>query len=623
MNFSELYESHIKGIKGNGSQFVGLCPFHDDRQHSFSFNSESGLSYCHAGCGSFNAAQFAERIGINPQPYRNGTFQSSKTTPKSVPKKEKDGDVGEIRDKYLDESDRKRTFSYHKHLLTNFDELTKGLNWNKGVVSSTYTGFDKDTHRFTFLHSDKNGKALNIKYHKGEDGALPFSIKGHGMCRLYPLQLLEDYNRKLPLIFCEGEKDVLTLLSHGYQAVTSTTGAESIPKNLTPLKDFMIFIVFDNDKAGISGAKKLKERLMKQSPKSKVKVITWKNKPNKYDVSDFFAQEKDPADLLAEFDSILTEEKQETHQDGTPLPALTLAEVRKNPKPLPEMIIERGLLINGGVLMIAGAPKAGKSQLSLNLALCLSSGQNWFDFIIPKPVKTLLIQAEVLNPFYEQRLRTMSENADFSINENNLLITPRKQFDLLTDEGLATLTTTVQIHKPEVTIIDPLVMYHAIDENDNSGMAKVIGAIRNLTDSTSFIIIHHARKETSDSPIANMRGASSIAGAVDGVLEIQKGKKVDRIVKFDLRYDAVPDELYLAFNSMTLWFERTIPELTENQEKMLSCLKFGSDYTRSEIVNLAKEKGMPHTSTYKTFNSLNFYLNKNGELYSLKKELNP
>ena len=35
---------------GTGKQFIGCCPFHEDRTPSFSLNPESGLWYCHA-CG--------------------------------------------------------------------------------------------------------------------------------------------------------------------------------------------------------------------------------------------------------------------------------------------------------------------------------------------------------------------------------------------------------------------------------------------------------------------------------------------------------------------------------------------------------------------------------------------
>ena len=44
-----LYERHCDGIKSQGSsQYVALCPFHDETVHSFSFNTETSLYYCHS-----------------------------------------------------------------------------------------------------------------------------------------------------------------------------------------------------------------------------------------------------------------------------------------------------------------------------------------------------------------------------------------------------------------------------------------------------------------------------------------------------------------------------------------------------------------------------------------------
>jgi DNA primase len=47
---------------------MGLCPFHNDRNPSFSFNAESGLWKCFAGCGHGNLFDFYGKIlGIDPK----------------------------------------------------------------------------------------------------------------------------------------------------------------------------------------------------------------------------------------------------------------------------------------------------------------------------------------------------------------------------------------------------------------------------------------------------------------------------------------------------------------------------------------------------------------------------
>jgi DNA primase len=59
------------------------------------------------------------------------------------------------------------------------------------------------------------------------------------------------------IVICEGELDVLALLSCGFSACTSTGGAMSFQKEWVPLfKDSNVTIMFDNDDAGIKGAVK-------------------------------------------------------------------------------------------------------------------------------------------------------------------------------------------------------------------------------------------------------------------------------------------------------------------------------------------------------------------------------
>ena len=73
-DFHTLYASTLQKVKNSGhpNQYVALCPFHEDRNPSFSFNAENGLFCCHSGnCGvSGNAYQYAKDMGIdNPNQY--------------------------------------------------------------------------------------------------------------------------------------------------------------------------------------------------------------------------------------------------------------------------------------------------------------------------------------------------------------------------------------------------------------------------------------------------------------------------------------------------------------------------------------------------------------------------
>jgi len=322
----------------------------------------------------------------------------------------------------------------------------------------------------------------------------------------------------------------------------------------------------------------------------------------------------------ADFDAIEALQELDNNFENQALSVLSLSEIKANPKPLPDMLIYKGLLITGGILIVSGAPKVGKSILAQNLALSLASGIDWFKFNIQRPVRTLIIQAEVLDPFYEKRILMMAENAGFKINMQNLIVATRSQFDITTDEGFAILRQTIIKHNPKVCIIDPLVNYHSFDENDNSRMAEMMGKIRELAEMTAFIVVHHSKKDSTESPVANVRGASAITGSVDSIIDFQKTKSGKRKITFDLRYGATPEDLFTDLDPKSLWFLEAPPEFSEAVSIMWNL--FENDelvLTKKEAIKKYTNEGGKKSSAYHSFNTIKPYLNEqNGNYFSKK-----
>ena len=106
-----LFERHCNGIKSGGSnQYVGLCPFHDDTHHSFSFNSE-GLYNC-KGCGeSGNAVKFAKLQNEDPKPYYSDEYK--RTDGKQTGKPIKNGLNGGKSTETVDKTTVKQREKYH------------------------------------------------------------------------------------------------------------------------------------------------------------------------------------------------------------------------------------------------------------------------------------------------------------------------------------------------------------------------------------------------------------------------------------------------------------------------------------------------------------------------------
>ena len=273
--YSDLFGDHVKQLSVNASgQASGLCPLHDDKKPSFSMNLDTGLWKCHGCNKSGNAFQFAELIEIDPTPYK-----SYKTSGKSHNQPEIET----------------RAKQFNEYLKTNFDSL-KNLGkiptpWTLEAVKDTFTGFDEANDRLVFNHCNLSGQPINIQWHKGKQ-------EGQSESKLFPLNLIPNYNKDSFLVFCEGCKDSVTLLSHGINTVTNTTGAGSIPKDLTPLRDFRkIYIVYDSDEPGINGSQSLATKLKYEFPVMDVHIVFWKNKPSGYDVTDYFQEGNTTADF--------------------------------------------------------------------------------------------------------------------------------------------------------------------------------------------------------------------------------------------------------------------------------------------------------------------------------------
>lgn len=96
--------------------------------------------------------------------------------------------------------------------------------------------------------------------------------------------------KKLTLI-CAGEKDMAVARSYGFNAITITGGEKMTPKILEPFRNRHIAIVYDNDQAGIEGAKKLATVLSDYT--DKIKVVTGFHEvcsEKGEDITDFFTK---------------------------------------------------------------------------------------------------------------------------------------------------------------------------------------------------------------------------------------------------------------------------------------------------------------------------------------------
>ncbi len=239
----ELFSSYIPSLKGSGNQRVGMCPFHEDRRPSFSVDVKEGLWICYAGCGEGNATQFAKRVGaINfKEGYQGTTFSPVE------------------RIKVIDDAHRSLFIAYHNCFMDDYlADANHKYGWTSHACIVGGVGYDEKKRCLVFGITDANGEIINIKWHKH------YGIKGHNGNTIYPMFSFMRYIIEEPLYIFEGEKDVITAISQGVQAICFTAGAmSSIPKGYKGvIKRFKeVRIMYDNDEPGVKGLERVRGQL--------------------------------------------------------------------------------------------------------------------------------------------------------------------------------------------------------------------------------------------------------------------------------------------------------------------------------------------------------------------------
>lgn len=240
----DLFERYVNKIKkaSKPGEFYGQCPFHDDRTPSFYFTDE-GLYHCFGCDAKGNAITFAKAMGEEKMP-------EIESKPRKIdvwsPPRELDPH------RYYDEVNEAVD-----NLLLNFDEITKDLPWHIDIVKKLNIGYINDT--FMFIYLNENGRLVNIKWHK------KYQITGHANTYIYPMwHMITKYDPKKRLYVAEGEKDVVSLLSAGKQAITLNNGAMARwPKQLIKViadRFDEVMPYFDNDDAGREAEERFIER---------------------------------------------------------------------------------------------------------------------------------------------------------------------------------------------------------------------------------------------------------------------------------------------------------------------------------------------------------------------------
>ena len=183
-------------------------------------------------------------------------------------------------------------------------------------------------------------------------------------------------------------------------------------------------------------------------------------------------------------------------------------------------------LISQGLFILAGAPKVGKSWLSLDMCLSIAKGgkvlgkETSCGHVVYLSLEDSLIRLQ--NRLYELT-DDPSDNLHFAIMAESIsnglpeqIEYCRKRFDDL-----------------KIVFIDTLQMVRNESESSYSSDYKELSVMKALADKLgiAIVLVHHTRKCSDSDPFNMISGSTGLSGCVDGSMVLIESKRGSRKAK--------------------------------------------------------------------------------------------
>tara|TARA_Y100000593_G_scaffold60531_1_gene112243 strand:- start:376 stop:2253 length:1878 start_codon:yes stop_codon:yes gene_type:complete len=346
-----------------------------------------------------------------------------------------------------------------------------------------------------------NGDLQHIKNHKGRQF-------GKASNKIYPEAVLDKGMANTYLWVTEGEKDAITALCHSLQAVTFTSGAGAVPKDVSKMERFKnIVICYDNDTPGRDGAMKVARELNLQFPNINIKIFNWVGKGDGYDLTDFFRDGGTVDQLFLCLDNDGYKFGEDPSDFGG-WGEISLADYMQLDIDPVEWIC-KDIVCTKGLSMIAGTDNTGKSILAMQLAVSVAIGVPFLHFEVPRPRKVLLIQFEMDDGMVQQRVPKIlkyyqtNHPDELRANISNLKTVLKSDLGELFNDKWESLRGNLQANRKDqydLIVVDNLYTSTGKDISKNHEVKDVVAIIRGLIDTfgVSFMVINHNNKPRGD-----------------------------------------------------------------------------------------------------------------------------
>lgn len=239
----DFYQNFVHFVKQEDKQVYALCPFHKEKVPSFTINEETSQWYCH-GCGEGGGyVTFLQKfLGISKSDAMDivNTYKEGKGLP------------------FPSETVVEEAYRCLKSNQLAFQLL---CSWGvtEKMIDKYKIGFSNAEQRYYFPIRTQYGFLVNIRkympaeFREGRTNAPKcVGIKKCNDARFWPWEALD----KDTIFIVEGEKDCLSAISQGLNAITSTGGSTIPSIDYSVFRGKKVYIMTDADQAGEETAQK-------------------------------------------------------------------------------------------------------------------------------------------------------------------------------------------------------------------------------------------------------------------------------------------------------------------------------------------------------------------------------
>lgn len=553
------------------NKYNACCPFHQERNPSFWFNTKNGMFKCETGCGQGNATTFLARYeNISTQEAWERLCKLAGVDAKEKP-------------------DPKLPLTLEMYAVGK----KLPLNFLQQLGLGEKAGTDWVPRHVTIPYYDTDGACVAIRQRRNPNNRQRFAWNKGGTPIPYGAWL--DLNKDArALILVEGESDAQSCWLHGLPAL-GIPGATNFQAAWTEryINGRDVYIHVEPDAGGQTFRAKVLQALFDSGYKGTVRTFSAKDiDPGCKDPSDLhikygdqFRAMLDPALKAAQAVDLATEcikiqQAKPTEPEAKTVKKLQVyhaADLYGKTVERPPVIVQG--MIPAGLTVLAGAPKRGKSWLALMLALCVAAGEPFLG--------AETTQGDVLYMDLESRQYRVKDRLGKLIvgrAPESLYIThesDRLEAGLVEQLGM----WCEDVEHPVLIIIDTMGRVKGGSrrgENAYEGDTRILGDLQRfaLQRNLAIVCVHHLKKDPGGNIdyFERVSGSMGITGACDSVVVLQ-GKRGDENSTLSISSrDFESAELIIGFKDGRWSLRSTNSEEWRAQEEYLK-----SPYVRAVI----------------------------------------